>query len=98
MFLADPGIPDEAFGLHEDWDRAFLEQYCSGDLARFDGWQPDQVVADGGIGAMEVLSWIAAGAAMATLTGGTPRVRLQQICRVIGIGFGITSAGSTPVR
>ena len=96
-FLADPSIPDEAFGLHEDWDRAFLSQYCSGDFTQFDAWQPEQVVADGGIGAMEVLSWVAAGQAMASLTGAVPQQRLQQICRVIGVGFGITSAGPAPI-
>lgn len=96
-FLADPSIPDEVFGLHEEWDRAFLELYCGGDLSVFDGWQPDQVVDDGGIGAMEVLSWMAAGEAMHALTGASPRARLQQVCRVIGIGFGITSAGPAGV-
>lgn len=96
-FLADPSLPDDLFGLHEDWDRAFLDQYCGGDLSTFDRWCPEQVVDDGGIGAMEVLSWIAAGAAMHTLTGAHPRERLQQVCRVIGIGFGITTAGPTGV-
>lgn len=96
-FLADPSIPDEFFGLHEAWDRAFLDRYCGGDLAAFDGWVPDRVVDDAGIGAMEVLSWIAAGEAMHTLTGASPRERLQQVCRVIGIGFGITSAGPAAV-
>lgn len=95
-FLADPNIPDDAFGLHEDWDRAFLASYCSGDLEAFDVWQPEQVVADAGIGAMEVLSWVAARQAMATLTGAVPQQRLQQICREIGVGFGITSAGPAP--
>lgn len=92
-FLADPSIPDEMFGLHEEWDQAFLAHYCVGDLSSFDTWQPEQVVDDAGIGAMEVLSWVAAGQAMAALTGVAPRERLQQICRVIGIGFAITSAG-----
>ena len=96
-FLADPSIPDEVFGLHDDWDRAFLAQYCGGDLASFDEWDPQQVVDDAGIGAMEVLSWMAAGQAMERLTGAAPRQRLQQVCRVIGIGFAITSAGPVPV-
>ena len=96
-FLADPNIPDELFGLHEDWDRAFLDRYCSDERSSFDGWVPDQVVDDAGIGAMEVLSWIAAREAMYALTGESPRERLQQVCRVIGIGFGITSAGPAGV-
>ena len=92
-FLASPDIPDEAFGLHEEWDQAFLATYCQGDMSAFDSWDPASVVDAAGIGAMEVLSWVAAGEAMATLTGEHPRERLQQVCRVIGIGYGITSAG-----
>ena len=98
MFLADPNVPDDAFGLHPGWDRAFLDAYCGGDMSVFDSWQPVQVVEDGGIGAMEVLSWVAAGEAMAVLTGEAPQERLQTICRVIGVGFGITSAGPALIR
>ena len=98
MFLADPNVPDDAFGLHPGWDRAFLDAYCGGDMSVFDWWQPVQVVEDGGIGAMEVLSWVAAGEAMAVLTGEAPQERLQTICRVIGVGFGITSAGPALIR
>lgn len=96
-FLADDSIPDAMFGLHDDWDRAFMADYCSGDMSRFDSWVPDTVVEEGGIGAMEVLSWIAAGAAMKSLTGESPQHRLQEVCRVIGIGFGITTAGPSPL-
>ena len=39
-------IPDEAFGLHEDWDRAFLSQYCSGDFTQFDPHDPHQTPTD----------------------------------------------------
>ena len=91
--LASDEIPDEVFGLNETWDREFLDLFCSGDLSAFDRWQPDDVVERAGIGAMEVLTWIAAGQAMHTATGETPVLRLQQICRVIGIGYGITSSG-----
>jgi 2,3-dihydroxyphenylpropionate 1,2-dioxygenase len=93
IFLADDSIPDEVFGLHDDWDKAFMSAYCNGDMRFFDSWDPNKVVDDAGIGAMEVLSWIAAGAAMKEATGISPHHRLQQICRVIGIGFGITTAG-----
>lgn len=95
-FLADDSIPDEVFGLHDDWDKAFMRSYCEGDMSKFDAWVPETVVEDGGIGAMEVLSWIAAGAAMTEATGQVPTHRLQRVCRVIGIGFGITTAGPSP--
>jgi 2,3-dihydroxyphenylpropionate 1,2-dioxygenase len=96
-FLASPDIPDEAFGLHDDWDRAFLATYCAGDMSAFDSWDPTTVVDAAGIGAMEVLSWVAAGEAMTALTDLPPTQRLQQVCRVIGIGYGITSAGPAPI-
>jgi 2,3-dihydroxyphenylpropionate 1,2-dioxygenase len=97
-FLADDSIPDEVFGLHDDWDKNFMSIFCNGSMSAFDGWDPDTVVNDGGIGAMEVLSWVAAGAAMNEATGATPTHRLQRVCRVIGIGFGITTAGPAVIR
>lgn len=96
-FLADESIPAEVFGLHDDWDKKFMSDYCSGDMTVFDSWQADPIVDDIGIGAMEVLSWIAAGAAMSQLSATMPQQRLQAICKEIGIGFGITTAGPTPV-
>lgn len=96
-FLADESIPAEVFGLHDDWDKKFMSDYCSGDMTVFDSWQADPIVNDIGIGAMEVLSWIAAGAAMGQLSDSAPQQRLQAICKEIGIGFGITTAGPTPV-
>lgn len=98
VFLADNSIPDEAFGLHDDWDKSFMAEFCGGDITRFDSWNPETVVDEGGIGAMEVLSWIAAASTMGELTGAVPQHRFQRICREIGIGFGITSAGPTVIR
>lgn len=97
-FLADDSIPDEAFGLSDSWDAAFMRDYCSGDMTRFDSWNPETVVQDAGIGAMEVLSWVAAGSTMKELTGANPRQRLQRVCREIGIGFAISTAGPEVVR
>ena len=96
-FLADDSIPDHVFGLHDDWDEAFMNLFCGGDMSVYDGWDPGRVVDDAGIGAMEVLSWVAAGAAMSTATGEAPVRRFRQVCRVMGIGFGITSAGPAPI-
>ena len=33
-FLADESIPDEVFGLHNDWDKSFMELFCSGDMTQ----------------------------------------------------------------
>jgi 2,3-dihydroxyphenylpropionate 1,2-dioxygenase len=97
QFLADDSIPAHVFGLHDDWDRNFMSLYCAGDMATFDTWDPNTVVNDGGIGAMEVLSWVAAGAAMKVATQQNPTHRLQMVCKEIGIGFGITTAGPAPL-
>lgn len=82
--------------MHDDWDKKFMSDYCTGDMTVFDSWEADPIVDNIGIGAMEVLSWIAAGAAMGQLTTAAPHERLQAICKEIGIGFGITTAGPTP--
>lgn len=97
-FLADESLPAEMFGLHDPWDKEFMAAYCAGDMTVFDSWEPDPIVDNIGIGAMEVLSWVAAGGALSQLTTVTPHQRLQQICKEIGIGFGIASAGPTPIQ
>lgn len=49
----------------EAWDRAFLAKVMSGDLAACDALTDEAVDRDGGFGAHEVRTWIAANAAMA---------------------------------
>jgi hypothetical protein len=55
----------------------------------FDGWTATDVLHATGIGTMEILSWIAAAAAMKTATGQTPQERFYNPCREIGVGFGV---------
>lgn len=98
VFLADDSIPDEVFGLNDEWDASFMADFCAGDMSKFDSWIPELVVERAGIGAMEVLSWVAAGAAVSDLTGTRPVHRLQRVCREIGIGFGVTTSGPSPIR
>jgi 2,3-dihydroxyphenylpropionate 1,2-dioxygenase len=96
--LIDDSVPMETYGIKEKWDREFLKQYCGGDLAAFDHWSPSEVAKNPGIGAVEVLSWIAAAAAMKTATGRAPTEMFHRPCREIGIGFGIAEAGpATPI-
>lgn len=94
QFMIDDSIPDEAFGLKDGWDKAFMQKFCAGDLAAFDAWEPKQIMADAGIGAVEVQSWIAAAQAIKTTSGVDPENVFQQVAREIGIGFGITIATS----
>lgn len=94
--LADESVPQETYGIKEPWDQAFLKDFCAGDLAKFDDLSPDEVVKAAGIGAMEILSWIAAASAMRTATGLAPSEMYQRPCREIGVGFGIAQAGPAP--
>lgn len=98
QFLADDSIPPHVFGLSDEWDKSFMSDFCTGNMSTFDNWNPDTVVEEAGIGAMEVLSWVAAGAAMKELTNAVPTHRLQEVCKEIGIGFGITTAGPAPIN
>lgn len=86
-------VPIEIVGLNDAWDKAFLETYCAGDLSVFDGWDPDAVMAEAGIGALEIQSWIAAAQAMRTVAAVSPSQTFQQISKEVGIGFGIAEAG-----
>lgn len=86
-------VPIDVVGLNDAWDKAFMATYCAADLSVFDGWDPETVMAEAGIGALEIQSWIAAAQAMWTATGTAPRQTFQQISKEVGIGFGIAEAG-----
>jgi hypothetical protein len=85
-------VPIERYGSKEKWDKGFLATFCRGELAVFDGWSPTDVVKATGIGAMEILSWIAAAAAMKAASGQSPREVFYRPCREFGIGCGIAEA------
>lgn len=84
-------------GIHEDWDRDFIELLMYRDLASVDGWIPEQLVAEHGIGTMEVLTWIAATQAMQTATGSRPQAVFQRGVREVGVGFGVVFASAAPL-
>mgnify|MGYP003576676969 CR=1 FL=1 len=92
ILASDEATPQMA-GLNDPWDKAFLAAYCSDDLSGFDRWDPEQVMAEAGIGAVETQSWIAAGQAMLTATGTPPRAMFQEVSMEVGIGFGVAEAG-----
>lgn len=89
QILADDDIPLPELGIHEDWDRDFLDLLTGGDLALVDQWSPDTLVAARGIGTMEVLTWIAAAQAMESATGARPQVIFLRGVREVGVGFGV---------
>jgi 2,3-dihydroxyphenylpropionate 1,2-dioxygenase len=92
FMLIDDSVPIEAYGIKEKWDKAFLATFCRGEWGVFDEWSPTDVVEATGIGAMEILSWIAAGAAMKAATGQSPCEVFYRPCREFGIGCGIAEA------
>ena len=96
LIIAEESMPLEAVGINSKWDREFMDIFCSGDLSTFDSWEPDDVVAAAGIGAMETLSWIAAGQAIQTATSARPRSLFLEGCREVGVGFGVAEAGPAP--
>jgi hypothetical protein len=91
-FLANADIPLPELGIHEDFDRKFIGFICGGELAAVDKWKADTVVKEGGFGAMEILTWIAATQAMQTLTGVRPQPVFQHGIKEIGVGVGIVKA------
>ncbi|MBB5411353.1 MULTISPECIES: hypothetical protein [unclassified Paraburkholderia] len=96
--LASVLMPAKLAGLNDGWDKAFMEAYCSGRLNQFDDWDPEQVMAKAGIGAVETQSWVAAAAAMHVATGAVPHKVFQELSKEIGIGFGIAEAGPAKGR
>jgi 2,3-dihydroxyphenylpropionate 1,2-dioxygenase len=55
--------------LDPEWDREVIDTLLSGDLAKFDAYDPETVRVVGGRGANEVMAWIAAFAAQAAAAG-----------------------------
>ena len=53
------------FRLNPAWDRGFLDAFLAGDYPAFDAWDPQAVIEQAGVGAIEVQQWIAAGSAAA---------------------------------
>lgn len=95
QIIVDESISLDDLCIREEWDRAFLDLLCSGDLADFDAWQPATVVAEGGFGAMETLSWVAATQATALLTGARPQVTFHRPVREVGIGFAVATCSAS---
>lgn len=78
--------------LNEASDRRFLEILESGDCQRFDNWDADELISQGGIGSMELLTWIAAAAAHGEVNGSKPSLDYYSIAPEIGIAFGVVHA------
>lgn len=73
-------------------DRLFLDVLLAGELAQFDLWNPDTLVAEGGIGSMELQTWIAATSAHLACGGHSPELDVYSVAPEIGIACGIVHA------
>ena len=78
--------------LNEESDRRFLDVLLERDLTEFDRWDQDALVEEGGIGSMELQTWIAATAAHEAAGGGKPELDVYTVAPEIGIACGIVHA------
>lgn len=74
------------------WDREVLDVLSSGDLTRADAWRNDWMVAEGGSGAQEMRTWLAAWSAMSTAGAYETVEENYWASQPWGCGFGIVTA------
>jgi len=84
----------EHMRLNADADARFLKVLTGGDLSQFDGWVPEDVVREAGIGSMELHTWIAATAAHLAAGGARPQTDFYSVAPELGIAAGIVHADS----
>jgi len=77
--------------LNEASDRRFLDVFLGDAPDRLDGWDPHDLVAEGGIGSMELQTWIAASAAHRAAGGTRPELDFYAVTPELGIATGIVS-------
>ena len=75
--------------INPDWDRRFLADVASGELARFDGWTDEDILREGGEGGSEIRMWVAALAAGEAAGGGVPVVDYYSDDTSIGVGAAV---------
>lgn len=75
--------------LNPSSDRRFLDVLTGSPLVEFDRWDPHELVAEGGIGSMELHTWIAATAAHRAAGGSAPTLDFYAVTPELGIATGI---------
>jgi 2,3-dihydroxyphenylpropionate 1,2-dioxygenase len=88
------GAPPEEFSLIREFDETFLGHVTRGDLAPLDEWQPQEVVATAGIGAMEILTWLAAASCASEMGAANPSVQFYDPIIEFGVGFGLIESAA----
>lgn len=79
--------------LNAEVDRRFLDILTRNELEAYDAWDQERLVAEGGIGIMELQTWIAAAAAHRAAGGDVPLLNFYSVAPEIGIAAGIVSGG-----
>jgi len=78
--------------LNEVSDRRFLDVLLESNLSEYLNWDQDLLVQAGGIGSMELQTWIAATAAHLACGGARPSLDVYSVAPEIGIACGIVHA------
>ena len=82
--------------LNPELDREFLRVATEGALEEADGWDPSDMVARGGIGWMEMHTWLAACAAHRAAGGADPTVDFYGEMLELGIAAGVIHSDGEP--
>jgi len=75
--------------LNADSDRRFLDVFTGASPEDLDTWNPQELIAEGGIGSMELQTWIAAAAAHRVAGGDRPELDFYAVTPELGIATGI---------
>ncbi len=78
--------------LNPEADLRFLEVLEKNRLEEYDSWDQAKLVAEAGIGSMELHTWIAGAAAHREAGGGLPQVNFYGVMPEIGIAAGVVYA------
>ena len=78
--------------LSAEADKRFLDTFTAYNLEDFDRWQAQELIEAGGIGSMELHTWLAAASAHRECGGKAPQVIFYDVTPEIGIAAGVVSA------
>ncbi len=82
----------EQMHLNADADWRFLNTLKDNKLEEYDTWNQDALIAEAGIGSMELHTWIAAASAHRQAGGNSPHINFYDVMPEIGIAAGLVSA------
>ena len=75
--------------LNAEADWRFLNVFKDNRLEDYDAWDQQQMIAEAGIGSMELHTWIAGAAAHREVGGNSPQISFYDVVPEIGIAAGV---------